>query len=161
NGAQSIQLWKANRAPRLWREMSLPPNGGGSSAALAITKVVYEGVRDDVNPNNEFVEITLDARFAQSASLSGYSLRGDASGLNFAFPSGITLTAAQPVLRVYTGSGTNDATTVYLGRAAGIWSNTLQNDCARLVSPNGGQYRISLGGSCPIPVNIEGISPLL
>ena len=149
-GATSIQLWKSGQAPALFRQitLALAPTG---IAPLAITKVVFEGVNDAANPNNEYVEITLDTRVAASASLSGYTLRGDASGLNFAFPSSVTLTTAQPVLRVYTGSGTNSATAIYMGRPSGVWSNLFNNDCVRLVNAGGGQYRANLGNSCPLP----------
>ena len=68
--------------------------------------------------------------------------------LNVELPAGFTLTAANPTLRVYTGSGTNAPGVIYTGRLSGVWSN-LRDDCARLVDPAGGQWRFDLGNGCP------------
>jgi murein DD-endopeptidase MepM/ murein hydrolase activator NlpD len=140
SGAASIQLWKANQAPQLWRELVLPVPANPGPPVL-FTKVVFEGVNDATNPNNEYAEIALDTRVAAAAVLTGYSLRGDASGLNFPIPAGTSLSAAQPKLRIYTGSGTNSPGVIYMGRPSGVWNNSAA-DCAHLVFPNGFQIRI-------------------
>lgn len=145
-GAPSIYLWKPGEAPALRRGGSI--NSGATQFPVTITQFVFEGVRDDVNPNNEYVEVSLNSVFP-SATLDGYQLRGDASGVSWSFPQGITLTPAQPTVRIYTGVGTNSATTLYMARPSGIWSNILSADCMRLVSPSGAQFRINLGNGCP------------
>jgi len=135
-GSTSIQLWKSGKAPILWREITYDMNAVAAFAPLVLTKIVYEGADDAGKPNNEYVELTLDTRMASSLSLNGYGIRPlDQSALDFRFPSGLTLTAAQPTVRVYTGSGTNTATTVYMGRATPIWPNDRAQVCARVLYP--------------------------
>jgi hypothetical protein len=148
NGTQSIQLWKPGQAPELLRQQTfpLPPT---AAAPFAITKLAYEGVNDAVNPNNEYVDIVLDTRVAQSMPLDGWRLKGDKSLTNYLF-SGTTLTAAAPSLRVFSGTGTNAAGVIYMGRTSGVWSD-IKDDCVRLVNPAGGQIRINLGNGCPLP----------
>ncbi|MFN0181729.1 MAG: hypothetical protein ACKVZ0_23215 [Gemmatimonadales bacterium] len=46
------------------------------------------------------------------------------------------------------GTGTNNDSTVYLGRSAPVWDNQL-NDCARIVFANGNQLKFNLGNGCP------------
>lgn len=146
DGAASIQLWKANQAPALWREVRLnPPQNPG--AAVLVSRVVFEGVNDADTPNNEYVELTLDTRVAQSVSLGGYVLQGDASGVSYPLPASVTLTAAQPTVTVHSGSGTATASQLYMGQPSGIWSNA-GADCVRLVNPQGTQLRVAMGGAC-------------
>ena len=145
-GAPSIYLWKPGEAPALRRGGSI--KSGSTQLAVTITQLVIEGVRDDVNPNNEYVEVSLNPLLS-SASLDGYQLRGDESGVSYSFPPGMTVTSAQPTVRIYTGIGTNSATTLYMARPAGIWSNLLSGDCMRLVAPSGAQFQINLGNGCP------------
>jgi murein DD-endopeptidase MepM/ murein hydrolase activator NlpD len=146
DGAPSIYLWKAGGAPALRRGGSFKP--GVTNFVVTITQLVFEGVRDDVNPNNEYVEVSLNPMLP-SATLDGYQLRGDKSGVSYSLPQGITLTPAHPKIRIYTGEGTNSATILYMGRPSGIWSNLRSDDCVRLVSPTGAQFQINLGNGCP------------
>jgi murein DD-endopeptidase MepM/ murein hydrolase activator NlpD len=148
-GAPSIYLWKDDETPALRRGGSIKP--GPTNFPALITQFVFEGVRDDVNPNNEYVEISLNPQLP-SATLDGYQLRGDNSGVSYSFPPGITLTPALPKIRVYTGVGANVPTTLYMGRPSGIWSNLLSDDCMRLVAPSGAQFQINLGNGCPSPL---------
>ena len=145
-GAQSVHLWKAGEAPPLRRGGSFSP--GASPFQALVTQLVSEGVRDDVNPNNEYVELSLNPAVS-AASLDGYQIRGDKSGVSYALPKGITLTATQPRVRIYTGPGTNSATTLYMGRPSGIWTNTLSDDCLRMVTAAGTQLQVNLGNGCP------------
>lgn len=145
-GAPSIYLWKAGEEPALRRGGSIKP--GPTQFPVTITEFVFEGVRDDVNPNNEYVQLSLNP-LLQSTTLDGYELRGDESGVSYSFPPGITLTAGHPTIRIYTGVGTNSATTLYMARPSGIWSNLLSGDCMRLVAPSGAQFQINLGNGCP------------
>ncbi len=138
DGAQSIQLWKAGKAPVLAREITFDLNGNAAFAPVVLTRIVYEGVNDAANPNNEFIELTLDTRMAATLSLAGYGFipMGQPS-LTYAFPAGVTLTAANPTVRVYTGSGTNAGLTLYMGHPSGIWVNNFNQLCAIVTYPGG------------------------
>lgn len=135
SGTESINLWAAAAAPARFREVRLAPNPNGSQAAVTITRVQWMAVDDRNNPNNEFIELTLDTNVAPSASLTGFQIRGDRSGLVFNIPAGITLTAASPTLRIRSGAGTNTATQIFMGRTTPVWSNAF-DDCARRVNTN-------------------------
>jgi murein DD-endopeptidase MepM/ murein hydrolase activator NlpD len=78
-GAQSIYLWKGGEAPPLRRGASFAP--GLTNLPVALSQLVLEGVRDDVNPNNEYVELALNTAVS-SVSLNGYQIRGDKSGVS-------------------------------------------------------------------------------
>ena len=97
---------------------------------MTITAWRWMGANDAKNPNNEFVEITLDARYVTTTTfdMTRFSLRnkrGDA----FAFPAGFQMEVGRSV-RVYTGPGVNTATELYWGLGAGVWDNV--SDCARV-----------------------------
>jgi murein DD-endopeptidase MepM/ murein hydrolase activator NlpD len=146
-GTESVRLWSSGQALALFKETRLAPNPSGSSAPVTLTVFRWMGVRDSQYPNNEFVEVTLDPRFAPtgSADLTGFSLRNN-NGDTFNFPSGLILRSDQPI-RVFTGAGTNTSTTLFWGRSSGVWNNV--SDCVRLVSPTGGQYRLAnASGAC-------------
>ena len=75
------------------------------------------GVNDALNPNNEFVEITVDPRFASApVALRGFLLQNKL-GETFAFPD-LTLEPGAS-LRVYTGQGNRHGTT---GATVSSWS---------------------------------------
>ena len=149
NGTASPWLWQPQQAPAIFREVILPPNPfARNSAPVAITHLRWMGWKDDEHPNNEFVELTLDARFAPSGEhdLSGYSLRND-RGESYTFSAGFRIRQDAPV-RVYSGRGQDTPTTRYWGRDRGMWDN-LTGDCARLVQPNGEVlYRLT-PATCP------------
>ncbi len=128
-GARSIDLWKPNEAPSLFRRFEIPlPAVAG--AFFQLTKVRFQGLRDDLSPNNEFVEITRDDRVAPATvDLAGVTIRNKA-GLVFTFPAGAGLTAANPAIRLFSGSGTATASTFYWGQAAGVIGNL--TDCIRV-----------------------------
>ena len=128
----------------------------GPAGAAVVGKVVYQGIRDDQTPNNEYLEIALDSRLSSTVNLNGYRIKYDVSLTNFLLPNGLALSASNPTVRVYTGSGTNTASAVYMGRSAGSISN-LFNDCVRLFPPSGSQYRWDLGNGCPVPGPAPGL----
>ncbi len=145
-GAQSVWLWRD--APPLYKEYHQAANSPSGNAAAAVTGIRWLGYRDDLNPNNEFVEISLDPRYAPSGSqdLTGYTLKND-RGDTYTFPSGVTLRVDRPI-RVYAGSGQNSDTTLYWGRVSGVWDHA--GDCVRLVTPRGGTYTIRYANiTCP------------
>jgi len=135
-GAQSVWLWRDGQAPALFREVRLPPSSVTGSPPVDITAVRWMGVKDDQNPNNQFVELALDPRFAPSGSydLSAVRLR-NTRGDEFTFPAGFTLPQDRPV-RVYSGAGQNSATDLFWNLGRGAWEH-LAGDCAHLVRPDG------------------------
>lgn len=153
SGVSSAWLWGEGQAPPLFSEVSLPPNPQPTDRApVAITKVRYMGVDDVLNPNNEFVEITADPRFAIAAvSLKGFSLRNKL-GESFAFPD----LALEPgaSIRVYSGQGSASREALFWGRTQPAWDNW--GDCAQLVYPSGGRYRIGYRSGC---TGAQGVAP--
>ena len=149
DGAASIWLWREGEAPPLYRQRAVAPNPNPTDTArVAITNVRWTGWRDEDTPNNEFVELTLDPRFAPSGSfdLTGYTIR-NARGEAYAIPAGTIIKAGQPIT-VYSGAGIDTATGFYWGRTTEAWDDN--GDCAQLVSPSGGRYRSRFGaGVCP------------
>jgi Lamin Tail Domain len=149
-GASSLYLWLPGQAPPLAIGGSFPSNGGTpptSSASVAITTCRSMGVMDDVNPNNEFVELTVDPRFAPSGvvNLTGFTLKNNRGDI-FTFPPGFTIQNGQPA-RVHTGAGLNGATQLFWNLGRGARDNN--GDCIRLIYPSGGGYQIGTGpGAC-------------
>lgn len=146
-GAASIQLWNPGQTPRLERQRNFDLAAVAPFAPAFITKVVYQGIRDDTNPNNEYVELTLDQRMAASAASNGYGLRFEKAAFTYSLPAGMTLTPQNPTLRIYVGTGSSGGHTIYMGLTAGILSN-LRDDCIRVLYPNGSEFSFNLGG-CP------------
>lgn len=122
-GAASIRLWKPGEAPDLFSRHTRSVNSAGGSVFFGLTEARAMGYRDDINPNNEYVEISRDPAFAPaSVDIGGATIRTRV-GIQYTLPGGVTLTAATPTVRIYTGSGTNSATTLYMGKGAGIYDN--------------------------------------
>ncbi len=76
------------------------------------------------------------------------SIRGDRSGLNHTFATMPEIRATRPRMYFNTGTGQNNDSTVYLGRATPVWDNQL-SDCARIVFANGNEVKFNLGNGCP------------
>jgi glucan-binding YG repeat protein len=142
-GAQSLWLWKPGQAPALFRQHDDAPNSFGRTAPVTLTSLRWIGWNDNEHPNNEFVEVTLDTPFAPSGvyDLTGFRLRNN-QRKEFKFPNGFQLHAGRSV-RIYTGQGINTATELYWGLSHGIWND--MGDCAHLVYPGGGEYRLRGG----------------
>jgi uncharacterized protein YjdB len=147
DGAASIQLWKTGEAPSLFRRIDLELNPGASNLFVAITRVRFQGVRDDITPNNEYVEVTRDNRFAPAVlDLTGFTLRNNAGDV-YTFPAGFTLTTDRTSVRVFTGAGVNTATELYWGQASGKWNNRV--DCVRFLNAGAVlRNQASIGGGC-------------
>jgi hypothetical protein len=151
-GAKSEWLWAPGQAPELFRENVDTPNPHGSSAAVTITRLRWQGVDDQRNPNNEFVEVTLDPHFAPArVAMQPYSISNNAGDV-FRFPAGFALTRDQPTVRIYTGEGTASPGVLYWGRRQGVWRNRPAADCAVLNGPNNLRYTFWYGQvkTCPI-----------
>lgn len=147
-GAQSIYLWKAGEEPPLFRRFDLPLNPNpGDNLFVAITQVRFQGVDDAHNPDNEYVEVTRDNRFAPaSLDLGGFTLKNKA-GQVFTFPAGFVLTAARTSARVFTGSGTATDTQLFWGQAEGRFDN--RADCVQFLNAAGAiRNRVGWGGGC-------------
>jgi len=122
-GAASIRLWKPGEAPDLFTRHMQPVNNAGGSVFFGLTEARVMGYRDDLNPNNEYVDVSRDPAFAPaSVDIGGATIRTRA-GIQYTIPAGTTLTAATPTVRIFTGAGANSATTLYMGKAAGIYDN--------------------------------------
>jgi Peptidase family M23 len=149
-GAESLYLWLPSQAPALYKEGSLAPNCGTptcGSGSVTITRWRYMGLHDDLNPNNEFVELTVDPRFAAGGlvNLIGFKLQ-NRRGDSYTLPSGFVIHDGQPIL-VHSGPGVNTQTDLFWGLDHGVWDNTAE--CIKLVYPTGGIYRIATaGGAC-------------
>ena len=147
-GAQSIWLWKEGQAPLVFRETHLSPNPNpGDGAPVTITTIRLMGWKDDVNPNNEFVRLELDPRFASAGvhDLTGFRIR-NLAGDSFQFPDGYVIRQDQAV-KTFTGSGTNTETELYWDLSQGVWDN--MGDCAQLSGPDGRRmYHLYYGPTC-------------
>lgn len=148
-GTTSFRLWADGEAPEEFRFFSFGPNpNDGDNASVAITTFRWQGPQDTVNPNNEFVELTLDPRYAIASTfdLSGYKLKNNAGEI-YTFPSGTTIVDGTPI-RVYSGGGVNTSSTLYWNRTTPAWSNN--GDCARLVIANSSSlmYYLFYGSGC-------------
>lgn len=147
SGVSSVWLWAEGKAPSLFSEVNLPPNPQPTDRApVAITRVRYMGVNDALNPNNEFVEITVDPRFASApVALRGFLLQNKL-GETFAFPD-LTLEPGAS-LRVYTGQGNPTREALFWNRTQPAWDNW--GDCVQLVYPSGGRYRVGYRSGCAV-----------
>jgi hypothetical protein len=112
--------------------------------------VPYQGVRDDQNPNNEYIEVTRNARVAPAQlDISGFTLTTRA-GLVFTFPAGTVLSDALPTARVYVGSGTPTTGVLYWGQSAGVLDNLAE--CVRFRNTAGFlRNEAGWGGGCLTP----------
>lgn len=147
-GAASINLWKTGQAPTLFRfsTVALNPNPS-DNLFVGLASVRFQGVRDDQNPNNEFVEVTRDNRFAPATlDLGGFTIKNKA-GDTFTFPAGFTLTPSRTTVQVFTGTGTNTLTELYWGQTTGKWNNTA--DCVKLFNTAASlRNQAGWGGGC-------------
>lgn len=151
-GAASLNLWLPGQAPLLNVGLDLSTNPLNSTNAtpvprpVGISKLVFMGDRDDLHPNNEYVELQIDPAVwaGQSFDLTGAFLRTNEND-QFNFPAGFTIAKGQTV-RVYVGSGTNTATTLYWGKNAGILNDLA--DCMELWLPGSAYYLVGYNTSC-------------
>ncbi|MBK8250064.1 MAG: Ig-like domain-containing protein [Gemmatimonadetes bacterium] len=135
DGATSIYLWKAGEAPALFTRTAVDFNAGGGTTFFGLSLVQAMGVKDDQNPNNEYIEVSRDPRFAPaSVALAGATIRTKA-GTVFTFPATATLTAADATIRVYSGAGTSTASTIYLGRTTPAYNNL--HECVEVLNASG------------------------
>jgi uncharacterized repeat protein (TIGR01451 family) len=147
-GTDSLWLWKDGQAPAIFREIRRAPNANGGTFSASITAFRYMGWKDDDNPNNEFVEISLDNRFAPSGSvdLTGFRLVNN-KGDVFNFPNGFVLRDGSPV-KVYSGSGINTNAELYWGQSRGMWNN--MGDCVRRLNSAGALQFVFSAGTCGV-----------
>jgi hypothetical protein len=132
NGNRSAYLWRDGEAPLVYKTIggSTAPSGKGPK----ISFMSGMGWRDDVYPNQEWVEIALGAQTPRDAMvLTGMTL-GNRSGQTYVFPAGFTLHKDRPV-RVYSGTGKDTDSTLFWGNESGVWDDA--TDCAHLTSPKG------------------------
>lgn len=148
-GTDSFPLWEPGYAPSLARYSTLSPNPNpGNNAFVAITVVQWMGVLDNGTPNNEYIELTLDTRYATSNpyNLSGFKIKND-KGESYTFASG-TLLNGSSTIKIFSGIGADTETVKYWNRSSEAWSN--KGDCARLAFPNNNlmYYHFYGAGDC-------------
>jgi murein DD-endopeptidase MepM/ murein hydrolase activator NlpD len=125
-GTTSTAIWTGAHAPELYRELVRGATYPRPSP-VAFKTLRYLGVDDAHNPNNEFIEIDVNPDLP-SWDFSASTLFNSA-GAAYVFPRGFRLTGGSTV-RIYSGAGTNTASTLYMGRTSPAWNNT--GDCALL-----------------------------
>ncbi len=122
-GALSTKLWKPGEAPDLLARFAVDFNANGGNLFFGLSAAQPMGVRDNQAPNNEYVEVARDPAFAPAnVDIAGATIRTRA-GTVYTFPAGAALSAANPTIRVYSGAGTNSASTYYMGRATQAYDN--------------------------------------
>jgi endonuclease YncB( thermonuclease family) len=88
--------------------------------------------RDNVNPNGEWIDIANSSNTA--ADLTDWSIRDESTRHRFFFPNGFAL-AGHAHVRVFSGCGDDDATSLYWCDGGPVWNNS--GDTAFLVDPDG------------------------
>jgi murein DD-endopeptidase MepM/ murein hydrolase activator NlpD len=126
-GTQSFSMWSPQAVPPLFKDLHRT-GAYPRPAFVAIKTVRYAGVDDDHHANNEFVEFDVNPDLA-TWDFSSDTVK-NLQGPVFVFPSHYVLPGGGTV-RIYSGFGTNSATTLYAGRSTPAWGNL--GDCLRLV----------------------------
>ncbi len=103
------------------------------SVSIYISAVQFDapGNKDRSNLNGEWVKITNSGR--DSITMTSWKLSDEGSKHVYVFPSFVLSPGA--TVTIFTGSGTNTATELYMGRGAPIWNN--DGDTAILRDANG------------------------
>lgn len=115
----------------LWNAASC----GASDQAQLLIAEIFENAPgpDNENPNGEWIDIFNAGDSA--ADLTNWSIRDESTRHRFFFPDDFTLEAGQTV-RVFSGCGHDDATSLYWCDGDPVWNNG--GDTAFLVNPDGG-----------------------
>ncbi len=144
-GTKSHYLWLTE--PLIYRESSLSGEFIGNPAVL-ISKVRYMGVNDKANPNNEFIELSINKAEAPNGYFLGNHQLSNDKGQSFILPDGIYIYPDQSI-RVYSGQGRNSETRIYLQASNGIWDDS--SGCVSLKTPEGKNvFRFSYrNADCP------------
>lgn len=131
-GVASVAIWTAAHAPKLFGERR---NVGVFTAgfAIAFPTIRYWGMNDATSPNNEFIDVQANPQNAAALDIGGWKLVNN-TGDTYVFAAGMRVSPGA-TLRLYTGAGTPTATTLYWGRAAGVWNN--DKDCVELLDSSG------------------------
>ena len=99
---------------------------------IDIIGLVYDAPgNDNTNPNGEWV--TLKNVGSESALMAGCKLHDAGPDHTYVFPSGFKLDAGAQV-KLYSGVGSNSATSLYWGNGSAVWNNT--GDTATLRNPD-------------------------
>ena len=147
-GAASIYLWDSAAEPSRFFLDSVAANDcEGCRSPVPITKVRWMGPNDSANPNNEFVELSVDARFGpKKVKLDGYKLKNN-KGNKYRIRTTYTSRENVPV-SVFTGRGKTTKKQIFLNQRDGIWDDF--GDCVRLYDKRGNliYYFIVGNGAC-------------
>ena len=125
-GIESIRIWSAANAPRLYG----PGRIGMTNAKVSAYYVRLWG--EDGDSPNEIVELSSNG---DGADLTGWSIR-NAAGDRFSFPAGAGIAPGSfGYVRVISGVGTDAGQTFFWGRTSRAW-NTL-GDCLQIFDAAG------------------------
>lgn len=134
-GEHTAAIQDAQRAAQaanigLWDPASC---GSGETMALGILAIEADAPgQDNLNPNGEWIDI---ANFgAIEADLTGWSIRDESTRHRYFFPDGFTL-AVDASVRVFSGCGHDDSTSLYWCDGDPVWNNG--GDTGFLVDPDG------------------------
>jgi murein DD-endopeptidase MepM/ murein hydrolase activator NlpD len=126
-GAASSRIWTATGAPDLYQGIDRA-GAYPKPRFVDIKHFRLAGIDDDHNPNNEFVE--FDVKPDTTWDFGADTLRNGA-GDRFVFPPKFVVAGGNSV-RIYSGSGTNTASVLYMGRSTPLWRN-YPGDCLLLI----------------------------
>jgi competence protein ComEC len=100
---------------------TIPPVQIGNASAVYISAIQFNAPGDDrENLNGEWVRLTN--RGDDTVLLAGWTLSDRSSGKPYTFPAVILLPGTS--VTVYTGSGTMNDTSLYMGRTGPVWGNS-------------------------------------
>lgn len=159
-GAKSVLLWDSGAAPERFLINESPPNPcSACSSNITITAVRWMGPNDAAEPNNDYIELTLDKRYGPKVrDIGGFRIRTGFTK-DYKLPRKLSIRTGRPI-RVYSGSGRNTKREVYLKQKEGILNDF--GDCLLLLdSRQRLQYFYRFGGaSCESSVRSERRVPI-
>ena len=107
--------------------------GAADQTDLTIAKIFENAPgQDNLNPNGEWIDIANSSDTA--ADLTDWSIRDESTRHRFFFPNGFVL-AGNGQVRVFSGCGDDDATSLYWCDGDPVWNNS--GDTAFLVDQHG------------------------
>lgn len=154
-GALSLYLWENGEEPERYFEDAVAANDCvGCRSPLPITKVRWMGPNDALNPNNEFIELTIDPRFGpKKVKLNGYRIRNN-KNQNVKIKSD-RIFNSKSVIKIFSGRGKDSKNQIFLNQKNELWSDL--GDCVRLYDKRGNLlYYFKVGNAtCPVPTDLN------
>jgi competence protein ComEC len=117
---QRAIIWTANGTVADATPSAPPTTTAPPSASLALVEINADAAGDDwENLDDEY--LVFENQGQTALNLTGWTV-SDASGATYTFPAGVTLQPGSTVT-LYTGDGTDSATTRYWGAGRPVWNN--------------------------------------